>query len=142
LYNKSTIKKGNHRFSKKREDKTDINLSVSELLLKDMYTWIMHRLEGKVAIITGGASGFGEATARLFVKHGGKVIIADVQDEKGIGLCNDVTSSTNDCDNFSISYTHCNVTDDTDVKNVVNIAVSKYGKLDIMFNNAGISGNA
>jgi len=102
----------------------------------------MYRLKGKVAIITGGASGFREATTRLFVRHGAKVIIADVQDQKGIALCNDITSSTNDCDNSSILYGHCNVTDDTDVNNHVDKAISKYGKLDIMFNNAGIAGNA
>lgn len=99
------------------------------------------RLRGKVAIITGGASGFGEATARLFVKHGAKVIIADVQDEKGVSLCKDIASSIDGCDDSSIFYAHCNVTDDNDVKNVVDLAVSKYEKLDIMFNNAGISGD-
>ncbi|KAJ8420671.1 hypothetical protein Cgig2_002773 [Carnegiea gigantea] len=98
-------------------------------------------LQGKVAIITGGASGFGEATARLFVRHGASVIIADVQDEKGRALCNDIASGTDYSDSSSISYTHCNVTDDTSVKNVVDLAISKYGKLDILFNNAGISGD-
>ncbi|KAK7284815.1 hypothetical protein RJT34_19568 [Clitoria ternatea] len=93
------------------------------------------RLEGKVAIITGGASGIGAATAKLFVQHGAKVIIADVQDELGQSLCK--TLSTN---NNNIHYVHCDVTCDSDVKNVVETAVSKHGKLDIMYNNAGISG--
>ena len=111
-------------------------------LFAQRYVLTMHRLKGKVAIITGGASGFGEATARLFVRHGAKVIIADVQDEKGSALCNDIASGTDDTGDSSISYAHCHVTDDTSVKNVVDLAVFKYGKLDIMFNNAGIPGNA
>ncbi|KAK8540079.1 hypothetical protein V6N13_048822 [Hibiscus sabdariffa] len=94
------------------------------------------RLEGKVALITGGASGIGESTARLFVKHGAKVLIADVQDELGQSLCKEL--GTEDI----ISYVHCDVTCETDVRNAVDLAVSKYGKLDIMYNNAGITGDA
>ncbi|KAL3839329.1 hypothetical protein ACJIZ3_023920 [Penstemon smallii] len=93
------------------------------------------RLEGKVAIITGGASGFGESTARLFARHGAKVVIADVQDDKGQLLCRDINLPE------QISYVHCDVTSDNDVKNMVDFAVSRYGQLDIMFNNAGIPGN-
>ncbi|KAF8370146.1 hypothetical protein HHK36_031820 [Tetracentron sinense] len=96
---------------------------------------IAKRLEGKVAVITGGASGIGESTARLFVQHGAKVVIADVQDDLGHSICKDLGSDEN------ISFAHCDVTSDTDVRNAVATAVSKYGKLDIMFNNAGISGN-
>ncbi|KAK9734307.1 hypothetical protein RND81_04G130300 [Saponaria officinalis] len=98
------------------------------------------RLKGKVAIITGGASGFGEATARLFVTHGAKVIIADVQDAKGLSLCHQITSTTTPKDTGEISYIHCDVTDDADVKNLIDAAVNKYNRLDIMYNNAGISG--
>ncbi|KAI3471776.1 hypothetical protein Pfo_028429 [Paulownia fortunei] len=93
------------------------------------------RLEGKVAIITGGASGFGESTARLFARHGAKVVIADVQDDRGQALCRDLNLPE------QILYVHCDVTSDADVRNVVDFAVSKYGNLDIMFNNAGIPGN-
>ncbi|GAB4856309.1 hypothetical protein Ancab_014237 [Ancistrocladus abbreviatus] len=91
------------------------------------------RLEGKVAIITGGASGLGACTAKLFVRHGAKVIIADVQDDLGVSLCNDLGSE-------NISYVHCDVTSDSQVENLVDTAISKYGKLDIMYNNAGIAG--
>ncbi|KAJ8449224.1 hypothetical protein Cgig2_021688 [Carnegiea gigantea] len=63
-------------------------------------------LKGKVAIITGG-------TTRLFVRHGANVIIVDIQDKKGRALCNDIASGTNYSDSSSISYAHCNVTDDT-----------------------------
>ncbi|KAB5519682.1 hypothetical protein DKX38_024001 [Salix brachista] len=96
---------------------------------------ISKRLEGKVALITGGASGIGECTARLFVQHGAKVLIADVQDDLGQALCHEYGSEE------IISYVHCNVTVNSDVQNAVDTAVSRYGKLDIMFNNAGISGN-
>ncbi|KAL2503111.1 Short-chain dehydrogenase reductase 2a [Forsythia ovata] len=93
-----------------------------------------NRLEGKVAVITGGASGIGESTARLFVQHGAKVIIADVQDKLGQTVCNNIGSPE------VISYVHCDVTSDSDVQNAVDMAVSKYGKLDIMFGNAAITG--
>lgn len=89
-------------------------------------------------IITGGASGIGESTARLFVRHGAKVIVADVQDELGLSLCQELLDSAKD--KSVISYVHCDVTSDSDVKSLVDSAVSKHGKLDVMFNNAGISG--
>ncbi|KAG8376716.1 hypothetical protein BUALT_Bualt09G0092800 [Buddleja alternifolia] len=89
------------------------------------------KLQGKVALITGGASGIGEATAKLFTRYGAKVIIADIQDDRGQALCKELGSTT-------ISYVHCDVTKEYDVKNAVDFAVSEHGKLDIMFNNAGI----
>ncbi|KAJ6937447.1 secoisolariciresinol dehydrogenase-like [Populus alba x Populus x berolinensis] len=93
----------------------------------------LSRLEGKVALITGGSSGIGESAARLFAKHGAKVVIADVQDELGHSVCEELKTE-------SASFVHCDVTQETDVENAVNTAVSKHGKLDIMFNNAGIAG--
>ncbi|KAL7595439.1 hypothetical protein Lser_V15G28674 [Lactuca serriola] len=96
-----------------------------------------NRLEGKVAIVTGGASGIGESTVRLFTKYGAKVVIADLQDDLGVALCNDLVSESGD----NVIYVHCDVTQESDVKNAVDTAVSKFGKLDIMFNNAGIPGN-
>ncbi|KAH1123127.1 hypothetical protein J1N35_006287 [Gossypium stocksii] len=95
---------------------------------------VTKRLDGKVALITGGASGLGECSARLFLKHGAKVLIADIQDELGHSLCEELGT-----ENFS--YVHCDVTCESDVENAVNLAVSKYGKLDIMFNNAGLIGD-
>ena len=96
--------------------------------------YITYRLQGKVAIVTGGASGIGESTVRLFTKHGAKVVIADIQDQRGTSLCDELSGN-------DIMYVHCDVTIDSDVQNVVDTAVSKYGNLDIMFNNAGISGD-
>lgn len=93
------------------------------------------RLEGKVALITGAASGIGECTARLFAKHGAKLILVDVQDDLGQSLSKDLDGLT------SASFLHCDVTNETDIKDAVDFAVSKYGKLDIMFNNAGIVGD-
>ncbi|XP_030960696.1 secoisolariciresinol dehydrogenase-like [Quercus lobata] len=91
------------------------------------------RLEGKVALITGGASGVGASTARLFSKHGAKVVIADMQDELGHSVCKELNPQ-------STTFVHCDVSKETDVENAVNHAVSMYGKLDIMYNNAGIGG--
>lgn len=88
------------------------------------------RLEGKVGLITGGASGIGEYAAALFTKHGAKVMVADVQDDLGQSVCNNLGLSV-------ASYLHCNVTDEEHVKNAVDSTIRQYGKLDIMFNNAG-----
>ncbi|XP_058207084.1 short chain aldehyde dehydrogenase 1-like [Rhododendron vialii] len=96
---------------------------------------VAKRLEGKVAVVTGGASGIGESSARLFVQHGAKVVIADIQDDLGYSLCESIGNKE------AISYVRCDVSRDSDVQNVVETAVDKYGKLDIMFSNAGITGN-
>ncbi|XP_054804372.1 secoisolariciresinol dehydrogenase-like [Prosopis cineraria] len=97
------------------------------------------RLEGKVAFITGGASGIGAATARVFVRHGAKVVIADVEDDLGRSVCDEIRSSVGDA--ADISYVHCDVTSDSDVEAAINTTVSKHGKLDIAYGNAGVSGN-
>ncbi|KAG9451089.1 hypothetical protein H6P81_011054 [Aristolochia fimbriata] len=89
------------------------------------------RLMGKVAVITGGASGIGECTARLFCRNGAKVVIADIQDEPGRSLCRDLGPER-------ASYVHCDVTDESHVRAAVDAAVARHGRLDIMFNNAGI----
>lgn len=91
----------------------------------------MYRLEGKVALITGAATGIGECSAKLFAKHGAKVVIADINDELGQSVVEAIGSSNS-------TYIHCDVSSEEDVKNAVDFAVSTYGKLDIMFNNAGI----
>lgn len=100
----------------------------------------MYRLGGKVAFITGGASGIGAATARVFVRHGARVVIADVQDELGRSLCDELCSSVGGGADI-ISYVHCDVTSDSDVEAAINTTMSKHGKLDIAYGNAGVSGN-
>jgi NAD(P)-dependent dehydrogenase (short-subunit alcohol dehydrogenase family) len=92
---------------------------------------VSRRLEGKVALITGGASGIGECTARVFAHHGAKVVIADIQDELGRSVCESIGPNC--------IYVHCDVTDESQVKNAVDKATATHGKLDIMFNNAGIA---
>ncbi|KAM7522952.1 hypothetical protein LguiA_012854 [Lonicera macranthoides] len=98
---------------------------------------IAKRLEGKVAVITGGSTGIGKSSAKLFAQHGAKIVIADVQDDLGSSLCEELDSKSE-----SISYIHCDVTKESHVQNAVDTAISKYGKLDIMFANAGIQGTA
>ncbi|KDP32981.1 hypothetical protein JCGZ_13012 [Jatropha curcas] len=66
--------------------------------------------------------------------HGAKIIIADIQDELGYSLCKQLGPEE------ICSYVHCDITNDSDVQNAVDLAIFKYGKLDIMFSNAGISG--
>ena len=91
-----------------------------------------NKLQGKVAIITGGASGLGEATARRFADHGARaIVIADVQDEKGQNVAASI--GPNIC-----TYFHCDVSDEEQVKTLVDSTVNAYGRLDIMFSNAGM----
>lgn len=91
------------------------------------------RLDGKVAVITGGASGIGATTAKLFVKNGAKVVILDVQDDLGRSICDEIGPD-------EISYVHCDVTNEKQVEEAIDFAMSKHGKIDIMYNNAGITG--
>eukprot|EP01018_Ginkgo_biloba_P013046 Gb_05036 [translate_table: standard] len=91
------------------------------------------RLEGKVAIITGGGSGIGEASVKLFAENGAKVVIADIQDELGSRLADSLGPS-------QASYFHCDVSKEGDVSALVDYTLEKHGQLDIMFSNAGIAG--
>ncbi|XP_062105345.1 short-chain dehydrogenase reductase 5-like [Humulus lupulus] len=90
------------------------------------------RLEGKVAIITGGASGLGKATAHEFVKNGAQVIIADINTELGPQVAQDLGPSAH--------FVPCDVTDEAQIVKAVETAMDRHGKLDIMYNNAGITG--
>ncbi|CAI0438127.1 unnamed protein product, partial [Linum tenue] len=99
-------------------------------------------LQGKVALITGGASGIGAAAARLFAGNGAKVIIADVQFRIGPlrRRRNQLHLSPPRHLPPMLAYVQCDVSKESDVENAVNGAVSSHGKLDIMFSNAGIMG--
>ncbi len=90
------------------------------------------RLEGKVAVITGAASGIGRATVDAFVREGAKVIAADVQDDKGGRLEADHKGKAR--------YVHCDVMEEAQIKAAVDLAQSSFGRLDCIFNNAGTGG--
>ena len=90
------------------------------------------RLAEKVVIVTGAASGLGEATARLLAAEGARVVLADIQDQCGEQLAAELGEAA--------EYFHCDVTAETDVARVVDGAVARFGRLDCLFNNAGIIG--
>jgi NAD(P)-dependent dehydrogenase (short-subunit alcohol dehydrogenase family) len=87
------------------------------------------RLEGKVAIITGATSGIGEATARVFAREGARLVIAGRSVDKGAALANELGEST--------VFQRADVMRESDIAGLVDLAVSRFGRLDCMFNNAG-----
>ena len=92
------------------------------------------RLEGKVAVITGAASGIGAATAKTYVDHGARVVLGDIQDEAGESMAAALGGAGH------AIFRHCNVTNEAEVEALVKAAVSEFGQIDIMFNCAGIVG--
>ena len=90
------------------------------------------RLDGKVAVITGGASGIGEATVRRFVAEGAMVVVADLQRDLGEAVAADLGSAAR--------FAPTDVTSEDDIAAAVDLAVGEFGRLDVMFNNAGIVG--
>lgn len=87
------------------------------------------RLQGKVAIITGGASGIGEATVRLFAAEGARVLVADILDAEGQALVAELQNS--------VRFRHTDVSREEDIEAAVDYAVEQFGRLHLMFNNAG-----
>jgi NAD(P)-dependent dehydrogenase (short-subunit alcohol dehydrogenase family) len=92
----------------------------------------MPRLNGKVTLITGGASGIGEGTARLFIEEGAAVTVADIQDDRGQRLAKELGSRA--------AYVHADVSREAEVRAAVNATVERFGRLDCLFNNAGFGG--
>ena len=92
------------------------------------------RLEGKVAVITGAASGIGAATAKTYVEQGAKVVLGDIQDDAGAALVEALGGTEH------AVFCHCNVTSEAEVQALVDTAVSTFGQIDVMFNCAGIVG--
>ena len=93
----------------------------------------MGRLDGKVALISGGARGMGESEARLFAEEGAAVVIGDVLDEVGEAAAASVRAGGGRC-----TYLHLDVTSESDWREAVQRALSEYGSVDVLVNNAGI----
>ena len=92
------------------------------------------RLQGKVAIITGGARGQGEAEARMFAREGAKVVFGDVLDDEGRRVEAEIAAAGGEA-----VYVRLDVTDEDSWREAVGTAVSRFGKVDILVNNAGIA---
>ncbi|MEE8311669.1 MAG: glucose 1-dehydrogenase [Candidatus Binatia bacterium] len=92
----------------------------------------MGQLDGKVAVITGGASGIGAGTCRMFVREGARVVIADILDQDGEALAADLGEAA--------AYVHTDVTSEPDVASAVATATERFGRIDCLFNNAGAGG--
>ena len=97
----------------------------------------MKRLQDKVAVVTGAGSGIGKETALLFLEHGAKVILADINQESLEETFEIIKQKKLDAE-ASISIT--DVSSENDVENMINLAVDRFGALHILFNNAGIGG--
>ena len=93
----------------------------------------MGRLQGKVAVVTGGVSGIGLGTVELFIEEGAKVAVGDIQDDLGAALQARFPDD--------LIYVHTDVTSDEAIGTLVEAAVARFGRLDIMFNNAGAAGD-
>ncbi|MFW6370671.1 MAG: SDR family NAD(P)-dependent oxidoreductase [Bacteroidota bacterium] len=95
----------------------------------------MKRLEGKVAVVTGGALGIGKATCIIMAREGAKVAITDILDEEGKQLEEKIAA-----DGFTAKYWNLDVSSEKNVQNVFSEVKNEFGKIDVLVNNAGISG--
>ena len=95
------------------------------------------RLEGRVAVITGGAAGIGRATAERFLTEGARVMIGDLNEAKGIALIERLAEEGH---GDNVAFTRTDVSKEPDVVGLIESAVQTFGGLDIMFNNAGFGG--
>jgi len=92
----------------------------------------MGRIDDKIVVVTGAASGIGKAIAELFVKEGAKVVVSDIQDELGQNLARSLGNNA--------TFVHADVRLEDDVKGMIDRAVDSYGRLDCIVNNAGMGG--
>lgn len=92
----------------------------------------MRGLAGKVAVVTGGASGIGAATVRRFVDEGIRVVVADVQEESGRRITEELGEGA--------TFVHCDVSREVDIAAAADTAVSTFGRLDVFYANAGVMG--
>ena len=91
------------------------------------------RLEGKVALITGGASGMGRVAASLFASEGARVVLTDLNDEAGEATASDITAAGGEA-----LYVHADVSSEEDAEAMVAQAVKRFGGLHVLYNNAGV----
>jgi NAD(P)-dependent dehydrogenase (short-subunit alcohol dehydrogenase family) len=96
---------------------------------------LMDRVKGKVAVVTGGASGIGRATCLLLSREGAFVAVTDITDDAGKKVITEIIKSGGVAD-----YWHMNVTDEKEIEAVFSAINKKYGKIDVLVNNAGIPG--
>lgn len=96
----------------------------------------MKRLEGKVALVTGGTSGIGEACAEIFAMHGARVLFCGRNEERGAEVSKRICRETGRSD--AAFFVRCDVSVEDDVKELMSCLESKYGRLDILFNNSGV----
>ncbi len=94
------------------------------------------RLNGKVALITGGSSGIGLATVRKFVREGARVMIADIDAARAQSVADEISAETPG----AVAAIGADVSVFADIEAAVQAAVDTFGKLDVIFNNAGIAG--
>ena len=95
------------------------------------------RMQGKVALISGGARGLGEAQARLIAKEGGKVVIGDILENEAVKVVADI----NDIGGEAL-FVKLDVTCEEDWRMIIKVAIDRFGKLDVLVNNAGIGGES
>lgn len=95
----------------------------------------MGMLDGRVALITGAASGIGEGTARRFAQEGAKLALLDMQREDGERLCGEIEQQGGEA-----TFAECDVSDPDQVRRAVEAAIDRFGRLDIVLANAGING--
>jgi len=93
----------------------------------------MGRLEGKIALITGGASGMGMVAAKLFASEGAKVVLTDLADEPGEAVAKEIEAAGGEA-----SYIHADVSSESDAQAMVAAAVERFGGLHVLYNNAGV----
>src|SRR5436190_9629555 len=94
------------------------------------------RLDSKVALITGGASGMGASMARIFAREGARVVVADLLDSEGNQVVAEIVQA-----NGAAMYRRLDVTNEAEWQAAVEATIAAYGKLDILVNDAGISGS-